>query len=72
MIEGANERGRKRARERERERERARARARARERERERAMGISVLFRLYRRMDGWLWDEQRRFSDFAGTLHSLS
>ena len=22
-------------------------------------------------MYGWLWDEQRRFSDFAGTLHSL-
>ena len=22
-------------------------------------------------MDGWLWDEQRRFSDFAGTLHGL-
>ena len=22
-------------------------------------------------MDGWLWDEQRKFSDFAGTLHGL-
>ena len=38
-----------------------------RERARARALGSSVLFR----MDGWLWDEQRRFYDFAETLHSL-
>ena len=57
--------------EREGERGRARARARAGVRKRERVLVSLVPFQLYCRMNGWLWDEQRRFSDFAGTLHSL-
>ena len=40
-------------------------------RRREGVLDSLVPFPIYWRMDGWLWDEQRRFSDFAGTLHSL-
>ena len=44
-----------------------RARGRSSARERERILGSLVHFQLYRRMSGWLWDEQTRFSGFAGT-----